>query len=143
MTRGPLLLFRLRSPTCHRCKRVRRSLARVVSSKKGHIRLGRKSGTWWSAGQGRGQVSSSPLWEPGPETFWNGPGWTHVLLRKELTAPRSSAADSLSAFSETAAVPQGSNTAAVPGAPPGAGFEVLSPASCSQRCPQVRTPFLN
>lgn len=136
-------MFRLRLQTWHRWKRVRGSLTRDISSKKGQIRLERKAGTWRSADEGRGQVSSSPLWEPGPETFWNGPSGLHVLLRKELSAPRSSAADSLSALSETAAVPQGCNATAVPGAPPGAGFEVLSPALSSQRCPQVRTPFLN
>lgn len=59
-----------------------------------------------------------------------------MLWRKELSAPKSSATDSLSALSETAAVPQGSNTTDVPGAPPAAGFEVLGPAPCSQRCPQ-------
>lgn len=89
-------MSRLRRPTWHRYKRVRQSLARNVSSKKGQIRLGRKTGTWRSPGQGRGQVSSSPLWEPGPETLWSGAGGTHVLLRKELSAPRSFAADSLS-----------------------------------------------
>lgn len=100
-------MSRLRRSTWHRYKRVRQSLARNVSSKKGQIRLGIKTGTWRSPGQGRGQVSSSPLWEPGPETLWSEAGGTHVLLRKELSAPRSSAADSLSALSRPPRFPKG------------------------------------
>lgn len=64
-----------------------------------------------------------------------------MLLKKVLGAPRSSAADSLFAPPATAAIPQGRDTPAVPGAPPASGLAVLTSTPCSQGCPKVRTPF--
>lgn len=58
-------MFTLRFQTWRRWKRIRWSLAKHVGSKKGQIRLGGKAGTWQSASQGSGQISSSLLGKEG------------------------------------------------------------------------------
>ncbi|XP_058592251.1 collagen alpha-1(I) chain-like [Neofelis nebulosa] len=71
-----------------------------------------------------------------PETFWNGPGGTHVLWRKAPSAPEV-VSRRLSALRDRRRRSPSVQHGGRPGAPPAAGFEVLSLAPRSQRCPQV------
>ncbi|XP_030174445.1 cell migration-inducing and hyaluronan-binding protein [Lynx canadensis] len=70
-----------------------------------------------------------------PETFWNGPGGTHVLWRKAPSAPEV-VSRRLSALRDRRRRSPSVQHGGRPGAPPAAGFEVLSLAPRSQRCPQ-------
>ncbi|XP_042796615.1 collagen alpha-1(I) chain-like [Panthera leo] len=70
-----------------------------------------------------------------PETFWSGPGGTHVPWRKAPGAPEV-VSRRLSALRDRRRRSPSVQHGGRPGAPPAAGFEVLSLAPRSQRCPQ-------
>ncbi|XP_053744555.1 collagen alpha-1(I) chain-like [Panthera pardus] len=72
-----------------------------------------------------------------PETFWSGPGGTHVPWRKAPSAPEV-VSRRLSALRDRRRRSPSVQHGGRPGAPPAAGFEVLSLAPRSQRCPQFQ-----